>query len=376
MTSIDFELLLKGIQLLLGTQLILVGGVHLTRRSNGQNKFLALLCLIHGLWFFKHVFTGYWESNLFLFLLIGPGKPIFVGSILFFYFKMISGDLERKQVFVHLLAPTIYYGVLVITRFPFGDQIATNLDLELSLLFSVAVLLIFWYYFFITKNLIRHPVKNILIPKAYKKTLFLFYSLYFFLLQIPIWDILSNILQTDLITGQTYVIINSLYESLFKYIGFYASYSYIHILGYVLFLYALSEWPVLKKIFLPKETSIHQSVIAHKDLLDQKVHQYFQVNKRFKDPEMSLTTCSHDLNLSREELIDYFIVSGKGMFKDYVNKLRTEEFKKLILNDLHQKYDLVGIATECGFNSKSTFFRAFKDIEGSTPKEYYKKHKN
>ncbi len=185
----------------------------------------------------------------------------------------------------------------------------------------------------------------------------------------------SRILQADVLTDSTYLILSNLYNSFFKYIGYYSSYIYIHVLGYFLFLYAMSEWSFLKKIFLPKETLINQKVFDQKESIDRKIHEYFYLNENFKDPEISLSSCSKALNITKDELIDYLTLTKRGMFKDFVNKLRTEEVKKLILNDHHQKYDLVGVASQCGFNSKSTFFRVFKNIEGITPREYQKKHR-
>ncbi len=179
--DIDLQAVLKGIQFLLGIQLIVVAGILLAMKSTGPKKFLAMLCLIHGLWFFKHAFSGIWENNFLLFLLIGPGKPIFVGSILLFYFKTISGNLERKYIYRHLMVPASYYVMLILSGFLFRDQFSTDVSLKLSILYSGIVLLIFWYYFLITKKEIHQNVRKIIIPKAYKKTLYLFNSLYFFL---------------------------------------------------------------------------------------------------------------------------------------------------------------------------------------------------
>lgn len=39
----------------------------------------------------------------------------------------------------------------------------------------------------------------------------------------------------------------------------------------------------------------------------------------------------------------------------------------------HKKSTLIGIAYDCGFNSKATFNRAFKKNTGKSPKEFIEK---
>lgn len=66
---------------------------------------------------------------------------------------------------------------------------------------------------------------------------------------------------------------------------------------------------------------------------------------------------------------------GKN-FYDYINTLRTEEFKKLVSDPLNQKYTLLHLAYECGFNSKSSFNKYFKKVTGYSPSEYLKLQKS
>ena len=60
-------------------------------------------------------------------------------------------------------------------------------------------------------------------------------------------------------------------------------------------------------------------------------------------------------------------------FNDFVNKYRVEEVKKAFDNGDHKKSTLLGIAFDCGFNSKATFNRAFKKNTGLSPKDYLEK---
>jgi AraC-like DNA-binding protein len=62
-------------------------------------------------------------------------------------------------------------------------------------------------------------------------------------------------------------------------------------------------------------------------------------------------------------------LEGKN-FYDYINTLRTEEFKRLIAIPDNRKYTLLALAQQCGFNSKSSFNRYFRKVTGQSPSEF------
>jgi TolB-like protein/AraC-like DNA-binding protein len=68
-------------------------------------------------------------------------------------------------------------------------------------------------------------------------------------------------------------------------------------------------------------------------------------------------------------------VLGKN-FNEYVNALRVEAFKKKALEPGFRHYSLLGIAYECGFNSKSVFNEFFKRSEGMTPSSWLRKQRS
>ncbi len=62
-------------------------------------------------------------------------------------------------------------------------------------------------------------------------------------------------------------------------------------------------------------------------------------------------------------------IHGKS-FYDFVNELRVREFKQKIKQGEHYHKTLLAMAMEVGFNSKSTFNKAFRLIQGCSPSEY------
>lgn len=92
--------------------------------------------------------------------------------------------------------------------------------------------------------------------------------------------------------------------------------------------------------------------------------------KLYQNPEFTLTDLAKKIN-TNAAVVSKAINQGFQMnFNDFINHYRVEAVKYLIEKGEHQKSTLLGLAFDCGFNSKATFNRAFKKSTGKTPKEY------
>ncbi|OLY94030.1 transcriptional regulator, AraC family [Cnuella takakiae] len=92
--------------------------------------------------------------------------------------------------------------------------------------------------------------------------------------------------------------------------------------------------------------------------------------KMYTDPELSLTALARKLAIPAGQL-SRIINSGFGTnFNDFVNGYRVAAVKAMIASGEHKKQTLLGIAFDCGFNSKATFNRAFLKATGLSPKAY------
>jgi AraC-like DNA-binding protein len=98
--------------------------------------------------------------------------------------------------------------------------------------------------------------------------------------------------------------------------------------------------------------------------------------KLFEDAELSLPDLSKKLN-TNVSLLSKIINKGFGLnFNDFVNKYRVEAIIKLLQLGEHKKQTLLSIAYECGFNSKTTFNRAFKKQTNLSPQDFIKQQFN
>ena len=105
------------------------------------------------------------------------------------------------------------------------------------------------------------------------------------------------------------------------------------------------------------------------------IKEYVKKNKRFLDPLFSLECLSEEMDISTSKLSQVINQNSGYHFSDYINSLRVEKAKKYLNKSDYADYTIVAIGLECGFNSKSTFYAAFKKFTNTTPTVYKKQNK-
>lgn len=90
----------------------------------------------------------------------------------------------------------------------------------------------------------------------------------------------------------------------------------------------------------------------------------------FTDPELTLVQLSEKLGTNANHLSQVINMVGNKSFYDYVNALRIAEFTRIAVLPENQRYTLLHLALECGFNSKTSFNRNFKKHTGLSPSEF------
>lgn len=94
--------------------------------------------------------------------------------------------------------------------------------------------------------------------------------------------------------------------------------------------------------------------------------------KMFLNPDLSLKEVADRLATNTKYLSQVVNHQAGTNFQHFLNTYRVEEVKSKILDTNYQHLTLFGIALQCGFKNKSTFYKVFKEIEGQTPKAYIK----
>lgn len=89
--------------------------------------------------------------------------------------------------------------------------------------------------------------------------------------------------------------------------------------------------------------------------------------KPYLEPDLSLADLARRLQVNAV-VLSQVINTGTGRnFNDFVNAYRVEEFKREVRNPTNAHLSFLGLALNCGFNSKATFNRAFRKFTGTSP---------
>lgn len=102
-------------------------------------------------------------------------------------------------------------------------------------------------------------------------------------------------------------------------------------------------------------------------LKEQMVTNLFYLNS-----ELTLKSLAENLNI-HPNVLSKIINNGLDKnFSDFVNEYRVNAIIEKLHSSNYDHITLLGISFECGFNSKTTFNRVFKNIKGVTPLDYKK----
>jgi len=97
---------------------------------------------------------------------------------------------------------------------------------------------------------------------------------------------------------------------------------------------------------------------------------YMENERPYLDPDLSLNDLARRLK-TNTSILSPVINAGTGKnFNDFVNQYRVDAFKQQALDPANGHLSLLGIALDCGFNSKATFNRAFRKLTGQSPREF------
>ena len=107
-------------------------------------------------------------------------------------------------------------------------------------------------------------------------------------------------------------------------------------------------------------------------LLYSRLSVFMEVNKPYLEPDLTIYKLAEYLGVQRHHLSQVINEKAQKSFFDFINYYRVEEVKKQLSNPEMSNRNILGIALDCGFNSKATFNTAFKKYTGMTPSAYQK----
>jgi AraC-like DNA-binding protein len=138
----------------------------------------------------------------------------------------------------------------------------------------------------------------------------------------------------------------------------------------------------LKQPTIFQEEQIETEIIEEKELtkieieIFQIVEESMKVGALYKNENLNLSDLALHLNKNEKILSRIINTATKDNFYHYINSYRIRFFKQLLEEKQKNHLTLFGLAQECGFKTKSTFYTAFKKAEDCTPNEWLQKNKS
>ena len=356
--------------LIIGQCIFLVFAIQYTPQKNtGTNRIIQYLLAIYSFYLLERVigsellcdcnYKYRFFFNVF-YLFIGPLVYTYVRRLLFY-------ESHRYHLAYYHYIPVALYLIYGMVHFYMYDSIEDinrykdNLFYTVEILFfiSITAYLIksYWLFHYYRKNEIKELSFYPSSIKYIRVTLFCL-MIYMFFWLLGIFELF------DIITWIERPLIYDICCLIFG------------VLIYVVSFYNLKhpeifkiQYPLGSKGNLKRKNKLDQKeVLQIKELVDT----FFEEKKGYRQAELSLSVLANEIDTTTNKLSWVLNNTYKKSFYELVNRYRVDEFIERIKENKHKEFTVVSIALDVGFKSKSTFYKAFKEITNFTPTEYIK----
>lgn len=171
------------------------------------------------------------------------------------------------------------------------------------------------------------------------------------------------ILVSDLVIYLTTVSPDYYYFKRFYYYPFFIG------IAIILYWFGISNVIRSDQRVLLKRKELSSSKKKGLDDIAQKLAALMEAEEIYKNPELTLQSLADQLAIKPYLLTKSLNEVIKKSFTDYINEFRVAKLKALVNDPANDKFTLLSLAYEAGFNSKSSFNRAVKKHLGISPSE-------
>jgi AraC-like DNA-binding protein len=128
-----------------------------------------------------------------------------------------------------------------------------------------------------------------------------------------------------------------------------------------------SELPEINMPIKYKTSKLNDS---EQHLIFEKVIDLFEQKKLYQEPKLQLSDVADALAISTHNLSQTINATTGKPFYDFVNNYRVRHLQKLLEDPSRQKFTILSMGFESGFNSKASLNRVFRQETGLAPSEY------
>ncbi len=332
--------------------------------------------------------------------LVGFALPLdaLVGISLYWYVRIITHpelDHSFKRVFIHY---SIFFVCLLLSlpywALDFEDKLALMqtgvipedwpvLVYYATLLQVPIKILSFTLYLFLAVGLLLKHRKRIKDMFSYRQKVTLNWLSYLLML-----------FALGLINGLVILLFFQEYQEQTQLMGFLGVFSmvavfYLGVMGLMQpVIYLRKEQSFLKQLHDQQqeptnEVAVEQPKYRKSSLADgdmqriaSKLEEKMQQQQLYLDPTLTMPKLAASIGVSPNYLSQTLNTYYQSSFFDYINGLRIEFSKSLLTDPSRQGLSIIDIAMESAFNSRSTFYAAFKQSVGMTPAQFRKEQKS
>lgn len=312
--------------------------------------FLALLLLMLSLRIGKSVFLYFNPDLLKVYLQIGLSACFLIGPSLYYYLKASFQPLEKipgSWLWAYLgLAGIMLVGGILYPYAQYPDL---------------------WYHYII---------KQVIYGTWF---LFILLSLYVYWNNVYNKKNKAGIFVTTVLAGNLVIFLAYIFALTNWVKGSYIAGSILYSFILYLTIFTLvtknkTVVPVQRATVLP-ENETEPDKYQHKKIADQqaqplidKLTRLVTEQELYKNPALKLNELAAKINIPGHQLSQLLNDNLGKSFSVFINEYRVREACKKIMTAPHIKIEEIGY--EVGFNSKSTFFTAFKKLMNTTPMLY------
>ncbi len=352
------DVLYNGVLLCTSIYLIVLAVVNF---FSNRSRFilLGLLCFLMGVTLVNNIFWPVVKKDWLLSLLLGSGKNVFIGPLIFLYLSTWRPRPKNVQhsTLTHMMLPVMlhftYYGV----KFIFPEYYALHYVTIATMLLITESLLLVFYSVLSVKLLATLQKQNGTSVKTNRIKLLLYLLLFYFL------------------SGKTYDLASIMFASPFWSTAFLSinRYFFMPMVIFVngsLIVYTVLEMKWVRPVLFGKGRHDTRGALKNSEKLDALFQKYFGEEKLYTNEEISISYLSKLFGIPPQSIRHYLRHKFNMGFKDYINQKRVEELKRMLHNEEWKTYSLIGMANTVGFRSPATFYRIFKKYTGMTPLQY------
>ncbi|TWI95057.1 AraC-like DNA-binding protein [Mucilaginibacter frigoritolerans] len=149
--------------------------------------------------------------------------------------------------------------------------------------------------------------------------------------------------------------------------------AFISVAAYLYRCAQLVKNPARQNLYKTAGKSFLRLSPSSKDKLIQRgywLRHQMKANRFYLNEDLSLNSLAKELGISIHELSRIINTGLRKNFNDFVNEFRIQDITRKMKDPVYDRITLLGIAYDCGFNSKTTFNRAFKQVTGKSPAQY------